>query len=65
MNNWDNLKEQIPKVENRKFKIKNTSTGKFICDEKGNDKLFNTADEAKQYIRIHRLTNMFEICDIE
>ena len=64
-NTWNDLKEQIPKVENRKFRIKNTNTGKYICDEKGRDKLFNSADEAKLYIKTHRLTSIFEICDVD
>ena len=60
---WNDLKEQVPKC--RKFVIKNTSTGKYICDEKGEAKIFNNIEEAKLHIRIHRLTSMFEICDVE
>lgn len=65
MTSWEDLKEQIPKIENRKFVIKNTNTGKYICDERGNTKLFCNADEAKLYIKTHHLTSIFEICDVE
>lgn len=65
MTSWEDLKEQIPKIENRKYKIKNTNTGKYICDEKGETKIFNNAEEAKLYIRTRHLTSIFEICEVD
>ena len=61
---WNEMREKIKKIKNEKYVIKNCSTGNYICDSKGEIKIFHNPDEAKMYIKIHRLTSMFELCTL-
>lgn len=58
------MQEKYQEIKGLKFAIENTSTGKYICDEKGDTKTFYSVDEAKCYIRHHKLTSIFAIREI-
>lgn len=64
---WNEMRDSVTEYKKRLkgFAIKNTSTGKYVCDEFGRTKIFSNTDDAKMYIKIHHLTSMFEICDVE
>lgn len=58
MNEWEELKD---KVKRTKYKIYNGQTGKYVCGNDGEIKIFDTKEEVVVYIQQNHLSNIYEI----
>lgn len=59
---WNDMKEQKNKIIKTKYALKDTTTGRYVCDSKGDVKEFVSENDAKLYIISRKLSNNFEIC---
>lgn len=58
MNEWEELKD---KVKRTKYKIYNGQTGKYVCGNDDEIKIFDTKEEVVAYIQQNHLSNIYEI----
>ena len=58
MTGWDNCIKQIERI---RYKLYNGQTGKYVCGNDGEIKIFDTKEEVVAYIQQNHLSNIYEI----
>jgi hypothetical protein len=60
---WNEIKDEVNKIRKIKYAIRNSSTGKYLCDVFGEVKVFDNPEEAKIYIQAKKLSSNFELVE--